>query len=495
MPGRRLSSLIPAVAPPHPLTACAFAAGACLAWAFLSSMWGGSLVGWLVVSCAGLVATLVWLGSKFRYDRRRRRRWLGWACLPLAVAMYVLWAYLAAAFGVLLGWTVPFWGVVSLAVLTAVSLLTTVRRDNRLRLPLILPVGIWIAAVLSGWVREEHLVRCDDYLALPPSVDVAVENPRLAACRPGEIRQSGRYPRTLWQSPDPGRIRFTTQGRDAAGGFPGAVCEAFLDRPGRPVACVGQPSGKSQALIEVPALGRMLAFHWGLETPSGTMGASIYELPLDEGIGVLEQHWFDEMLGEGFYEPRNSTLYLYSDRMNGVHRLRLPDFEPMPTIPSNVAPGEISYDRSSGEGVACAQQIGIAIGGAPFSERSLLGPEASIPERLSLTWGCDWDENTRKVYTAVPNLGMIVRFDYDTGRVEKRWFVGLGVRSLDYDRSRRRIYYTDFLRGYVGALDEASETVVGRWFVGRFSRWVEPSRDGRSLLATSSLGVLRIALD
>jgi hypothetical protein len=30
--------------------------------------------------------------------------------------------------------------------------------------PPALPLGIWIALVLSGWVREENWVRCDDFL-------------------------------------------------------------------------------------------------------------------------------------------------------------------------------------------------------------------------------------------------------------------------------------------------------------------------------------------
>jgi hypothetical protein len=69
------------------------------------------------------------------------------------------------------------------------------------------------------------------------------------------------------------------------------------------------------------------------------------------------------------------------------------------------------------------------------------------------------------------------------------------MRSVAYDRARRRVYFTDFLRGNVVALDEPSGGIVGRWFVGRFSRWVQLTHDGRALLATSNLGIIRISLD
>jgi DNA-binding beta-propeller fold protein YncE len=114
---------------------------------------------------------------------------------------------------------------------------------------------------------------------------------------------------------------------------------------------------------------------------------------------------------------------------------------------------------------------------------------------VSITWGCDWDPATRKVYTTIPNLGLLDRIDYDTGQVEKRWIIGPGMRSVAYDQVRHRVYFTDFLRGYVLAFDEQSERIVDRWFVGRFSRWVRLTRDGHALLATGNLGIVLILLD
>ncbi len=460
---------------------------------FLSSLWGGAVRGWIVVVAVGSACTGVWLASRLRKSPSRPRRWIGRACLVPLTACYVLWGYLAVAFGTLLAWTVPPWLWVCIAITAIAAAVTAFRRYDHWYVPVILPVGIWIATVLSGWLREENLVRCDDFLALQAPVQLVVKNPKLESCRPGEVRASGRFPRTIWQSLDGQRIIFTTQGKWEQSAINGSVCDASL-ASGIP-HCVGRPEGKSQGLIDLPEQDRLLVMQWGIETPQGRPGAVILELPRRGGLQILAEHWFDEMIGDGFYEPRDSTLYMFSDRMNGIHRVRLPTFERLPTIPSDLTPGELVYDQQNGEGVACGHGIGTAIRGAPYAERFLADGSSSPIEKLSVTWGCDWDPVARKVYSTIPNLGLLDRIDYDTGRVEQRWFVGLGRRSVAYDRPRQRVYFTDFLRGDVLAFDEVSGRIVARWFVGRFSRWVQLTRDGRALLATGNLGVVRISLD
>ena len=448
---------------------------------------GATLVGTL---CIG-----VWMGTGLTAAASTWRCWAGRVCWVVLLACYGLWVYLAVTFGVLLGWTVPNWLLASIA-LTAVAVVATLRRPrDRPYIPLVLPLGMWIAAVLSGWLREENLLRCDDFLALRAPVQLVVpSNPRLGSCQPGEVRPSGRFPRTIWEAPDGKRVIFSTQGAAAPGGIDGSVCEARLD--GNPLPhCVGPPISKSQGLIDLPEQGRLLAMQWGVQTPAGTPGGVVFELPRSEGIAILAQHWFDELVGDGFYEPRNSTLYMFSDRINGIHRAVLPTFESAPTIPIEFAPGELHYDRTTGEGVACGHGIGVAIRGAPFTARYFSHESRSPIDKISMTWGCDWDETARKVYSTIPNLGLLDRIDYDTGYVEHRWFVGPGMRSVAYDRARRRVYFTNFLRGDVIALDEASGRIVSRWFVGRFSRWVQLTHDGRALLATGNLGIVRIPLD
>jgi hypothetical protein len=361
---------------------------------------------------------------------------------------------------------------------------------------LALPLGAWIAVVLSGWPREENLVRCDDFLALQPPVQLVVPTDgRLASCQPGEVRPSGRFPRTFWEPPAGGRIIFTTQGTPVAGGLAGSICEARLDGAVASI-CVGPPRGKSQGIIDLPEQRRLLVMQWGMPTPTARIGGVVFELSRDQPLQVLATHWFDEQIGDGFYEPRDSTLYMFSDRMNGVHRAVLPSFESLPTIPIEFfTPGTLYYDPVAGEGVACASPLGVALRGAPFAARYFVNAKSSVLDKVSMSWGCDWDPAARKVYAAIPNLGLLDRIDYDSGRVDERWFVGFGRRSVAYDATRRRVYLTDFLRGNVMALDEASGRVVGRWFVGRFSRQVRLTRDGRALLASSNLGIVRIPLD
>jgi hypothetical protein len=411
------------------------------------------------------------------------------------VGCYTLWLYLAVTYGILLAWTVPPWTIVPLALATAAWLVSAVRRRTRMYVPMVLPLGIWIATVLSGWLREEPLLRCDDFFALQAPVQLVVESPSLATCKPGEVRPSGRFPRTIWQAPEGNRVVFTTQGVAVPDGLDGSVCEAHLGDRAKP-HCVGPPVSKVQGLVDVPDHDRLIAIQWGLKSPTGTGAAVVLELPRSEGLTVLAEHWYDEMVAEGFYEPRASTLFMFSDHMEGIYRTVLPSFAPAPMLPIILfTPGELHYDPQTGEGIACGDRAGAAIRGEPFTLRRFVDRHSALPEQVSMTWGCDWDQKTRKAYVAIPNLGLLDRIDYDSGRVEKRWFVGFGMRSVAYDPARKRVYFTNFLRGDVVAFDEAAERIVDRWFVGRYSRWVRLTRDGRALLATSNLGILRIPLD
>jgi hypothetical protein len=81
-----------------------------------------------------------------------------------------------------------------------------------------------------------------------------------------------------------------------------------------------------------------VVFQWGIQTPSGTLGAVVMEIPRDAPLSILAEHWSDEMLGDGFYEPRNATLYMISDRLNGLHRAILPDFTRSPPCCSTFRP-------------------------------------------------------------------------------------------------------------------------------------------------------------
>jgi hypothetical protein len=147
----------------------------------------------------------------------------------------------------------------------------------------------------------------------------------------------------------------------------------------------------------------------GLMTPANVSGAVVLELPRSGASMVLAEHWFDYMLGEGFYEPRNATLFMFSDKMDGIHRARLPGFEPAPTIPITFfTPGRCvttpSRERASRVAIASPPRSG-----ANRSRPKLQRRQRVAHRELSLSFGSDWDEAARKVYVAVPNLGLLVR--------------------------------------------------------------------------------------
>lgn len=472
----------------HPAAALAFFVGAALGMVFLSSIASAALV-----FATAAVCTAAWWGRALLRSPRLALRGVGFACICVTLAAYALWVYLAVAFGALLAWTVPAWGAAALALIAVGTLGTRLRPPAGIRLPLALPLGAWIALVLSGWPREERLLRCDDYLEVARSLRIVVpSHPELSSCRPGEVRPSGRYPRTFWEAPEGGRLVFTTQGDAIEGGLDSPVCEVIPGEGG--ATCIGGGYGKAQGFVEIPDRDRLLVFEWGVRTPQGGMGSVIYELPLRRRAEVLAVHRFDEPLGEGFFEPRTSTLYAFSDRMDGIHPILLPGFEPAPVVPVSFAPGELRYDAERGRGVACGKNLGAAVRGEPLELREFARSGAWLG-RVSVTWGCDWDPEADRVFTTVPNLGLLVELEYSTGRVLRTWFVGLGMRSVEHDPVRRRVYFTDFLRGYVHAFDLRTERVTARWFVGRYARFVRLTRDGSALLATSNVGIVRIPLD
>jgi hypothetical protein len=113
-----------------------------------------------------------------------------------------------------------------------------------------LPLGIWTAAALACWLRDDGRIRCDDYLVKQDSsIRIAISaNTALERCAPGDVLIIGRYPRG-WQSPSGNDVVFTTQpgvlrfstGRPVLEELPGSVCLASLMRD-----VPSAPTGKAQ---------------------------------------------------------------------------------------------------------------------------------------------------------------------------------------------------------------------------------------------------------
>jgi hypothetical protein len=206
-----------------------------------------------------------------------------------------------------------------------------------------------------------------------------------------------------------------------------------------------------------------------------------------------------------YLDDARDLIGAFDDEGLEVYLLRASDLCSLGRVAAPLLPDGSHYDQGRHQGVACAgfgpmHRIGgqayaaAAFDGEPFSCRPG-APSSRYPSSwLALTWGCDWDPTTRRVYAAVASLGPVEEIDYDTGAMLRRFPMGLGIRSLAFDARRKRFYAGFFLSGDIVAVDIESGARVAHWSAGRFMRYVTLSRDERSLLVTSNLGSVRIPL-
>jgi hypothetical protein len=429
------------------------------------------------------------------------------ACV-LLIGVHLAWLAAAVAFAVLLAWTVPIGVWIVAGLLLVVSLATAIARRQRIYLPIAVPLGFLIAALLSGWGREDGAVRCDDYLRTRASgAAVLVPTaPDLERCQAGERLLVARYPRRIWEYPDGERFLLTTQrgllnyarsGDRIIDWFSGAVCQVGVGAEQRPVCFF---DGKAQAIVESPLRDRVYVA--GHDEREG----AVFALPRSGPVRRLAEARVPASIGGAMYvDDEHDVVGAFEDRGRELYLLRASDLAPLGTVPAPVLPDASHYDQARHQGIVCAgfgpvrridgqAYAAVAFDGVPFACRPL-APSSHYPSSwLALTWGCDWDPTARRAYAAVASLGLIEEIDYDTGDILRRFPVGLGVRSVAFDARRRRLYAAFFLSGDVIAIDLDSGATVVRWFAGRFVRQVTMSRDERSLLVTSNLGIVRIPL-
>jgi hypothetical protein len=476
-----------------------FFTGAALAFVFL-----GSTFGWPVLVTAAGIAT--WL--RFAAGKR----WTGRARLIRAVAvaallsLYGVWAYLAVVFGWLLAWTVSSAVAAAILSVAIVALIGLRRPTGGVRIPLVLPLGAWIAVCLLGWMREDGVIRCADYLRFRSDASLTLVIPTtqaLAGCAAADTLGVERYPRRVWEAPDGSRYLVVTQrGIDPSSGTPvpdpieQSICEFAADGSRR--SCVGEY--KTQVIFDSESLDRLFVGGW-----EGHKGV-LYALPRSDSLHLRQEVRTEAGTGEGYYDPDADEIALLADECSGLIRFRASDLSPLPTVPAPFCPGEAHYDATRHEGIFCFAPVGplgplmlgtgdylsVAFHGNPFSYRFL--GASHLLRYGAMVWGCDFDPVRRVAWIAIANLGVIAVTDYDTGKVLETWWAEPGLRSAEFDARRRRLYMSNFLRGDVIAFDVDSGREVGRWFVGRFARYVGLTRDRTALLATSNLGVVRIPL-
>lgn len=423
----------------------------------------------------------------------------------LLLAIHGLWSALAVAFGAVLAWSVPAEQWIAIA-LAAVGFAVTALRRTAVRVPLALPLGLLIAAAVAGWMREDGMVRCDDYLRVRATGATLTvpSSPELAHCAPGEILLVDRYPRQFWQHPDGDLLFVTSQrgdhdyslgraaGRRVPAWLSGAICAVRGDAP--PV-CMGE--GKADGIADAPGLGRLyVTSHDGDRT-------LLSILPRDGTLTPLAQVELPMKAALFYLDETRDVLGLSEDEGRHVYLRRVADLSPLRTVPGPFINEHIRYDARRNEGVICASGGSAFAGGRfpaaaftglPFAYRPLAPSTRHPTSLLAATWGCDWDPVSRRVYVAVASLGVLQELDYDSGALRRAIPIGPGARPVVFDAARRLVYVAFFLEGTVLAIDPASGATVARWPAGRFVRSLALARDGQALLAASNLGLVRIPL-
>lgn len=496
--------LVPPRAPgpvAHGIQGLVFGLGIALCFVWLDSVGGAMAVGLL-----GAVVMAIYFAATARRT--------GWHTPVLAAVLllhYLGALYVSFACTAVLLWTLSGWFVLLTACLLGLAIAGALFDWRQPRVALCLPLGVWIAGLLAGWLHEDGRIDCDDYLrvAADDAVEIAVpSHSELVSCRPGEAFGVGRYPRRTWESPDGRSVVFTTQPgvgfladeRTLPDELTGSVCAAPLDGSERP-ECVGE--GTAQGIAESAKDDRLFVAAWG-RFDDGARGI-LYAVSRDRPLKRLAEARVAVQSGEVFLDERHDLLAVFSDEGEVILQFRASTLDRAAPVPAPVLPGDVRYDRERSEGVLCsatgplktidgAAYASVALRPAPLALRPL-APSTSHPSSwLALTWGCDWDPASRKVYVAVANFGLLLTLDYDSGLVLDRTWVGFGARAVELDRARGRLYVANFLGGDVTEWELAGMSRLRTWFVGRFVRGLTLARAGTSLFATSNLGVVRIRL-
>jgi hypothetical protein len=258
--------------------------------------------------------------------------------------------------------------------------------------------------------------------------------------------------------------------------------------------CLGGSEGKSHGLFDAAAWHKVFFAAWSLPPDSGGRRSAIFVLPAEGPMAIEEEHRFEGAVADLIFDPKSNMLHAFGDTNDRIVSVKLPEFRRHTDTIAPMFPGQVHYDAERDEGVVCSWMTGAKIRADPLTFRFFCEMTPSLWSCLALSWGCDWDPVQRRVYSAVPNLGLLYTVNYDNGNVLRKKWVGFGMRSVTLDPQRQTLYLTDFLGGDIVAIDVRSGEEQRRWFVGRFPRDAYLSRDGSSLFVGTNLGVMRIDL-
>jgi hypothetical protein len=471
-----------------------FAAGAALACSWALSDLGVS----------GILAVAAALTALTAAATAQERKLLRFAAQSVLAGVHLFLLAVLSALASVLAWSVP----ASIWVLAAATLAswaaTRLSSSPPVRVPLVLPIGILIAALAYGWMREDGRIRCDDYLRVRElGLEVVLPStPELESCAPGDALVVTRYPRFVFEDRSGERLIFSTQrgdhdyspplppGRRVESWLDGAVCEARL-RDAGPPRCLGQ--GKADEIVESTLRDRLYT------TAHDAAQTTIYVLPGLGPIRILAEKDLPLRAGILYFDDRSGTIALCEEEAEQLYFFRAADLGDAGSVPVSFNSTYVRYDQALGEGLACGVSTGerfvaAAFRGDPFSFRPLAAASRYPSSWLAGTWGCDWDPAERRAYVAVASFGVLEVIDYDSGLILDWGVAGFGMRAVVFDAQRRLVYMGSFPSGKVIAVDADTLAVAHRWFAGRFLRDLKLTRDRSALLATSTLGVVRIPL-
>ncbi len=444
--------------------------------------------------------------------RRRGWRLARAAAATVTVLLFLCFLHFSFVLLMMFEWAAPRWLQLAQAVSAVAVLVTLIPRNLRARVPAMLLLGTF--GVLPGiGLREDGVVRCDDYLRARAQPGVEIVIPTVldeVSCQPGDILNAGRYPRNSWEAPDGQRFIITSQepygagyGRPVKPRLTGSICGVRID-PKAPVQCVGRSKGSE--IIEAPEHDRLFVFNWDKE---GMNGGTLHVITRSEPFRVLAVRDFELPAGGGYYDPEYDLLAVGFEGY-GFDFLHPGDLsfasEPV-RVP--IAGGQLHYDARRHEGLLCNSfgfempidgynaYLSAAFTGRPFKLRRIGSAERYPWAWLTAVWGCDWDPEASIVWVAIANLGVIVPIDYDTGQVlaGPYPYIGPGTRAVLFDKARHRLYVSKWTTGEVLAVSIDSGETLRKWFAGRWVRGISMSRDRRSIFLNGNLGVVRIAVD
>ncbi len=430
-------------------------------------------------------------------------RWPRYLARAAVLTLVLFIAYQAVSLGSMLAWAVPVWGYAVVAYITLLSVVTQRRGSTtRVRIRPTLALALWVGLCMNAWRVENATARCDDFHRLIGQTGVSLVVPAataLPSCTPGTRLRPKRHPRKLLPQGEHRYLITTDSGRNGQdeSPFDGRLCQLSLttNGAGHQMAC----GLKGHAAV----FG--LAIHSNGDSLYVTGQRGVIMTAAEPPFAVRSTRPLSYHTGNSAFHAATSSVLVFSDGEDALRVLDPTTLAETSYTKLPINPEEIRFSPSGEEGLfCCASTVLHAIAGHGFlavafaadpSQVRALGAGIDVPwVHLAFSDGCDVDWQQRRALIGIGTLGILAQVDYDDGRLERWVFDAFGVRPVLVDAQRNRLFTGNYLDGTIRQYDLVTLQESRRWFGGRFIRHLVLSADGSSLLATSTLGVVRVDL-